>query len=313
MALFGGIEAGGTKFICMVGNNPNELAGETRFPTTRPEETIRQAVEFFAPYARRSELAAVGIAAFGPVDLSPDSPTFGHITTTPKPGWQNVDLIGGIQRGLNVPVAFDTDVNAAAVGEQYWLPENRSLDPFLYITVGTGIGVGVIVNGAPLHGLIHPEAGHFLIPHARDLDPFPGVCPYHGDCLEGLASGPAMTKRWGQNAESLPDSHSGWDLEVEYIALALVNLILAYSPRRIVLGGGVAQHPGLHGAVREKVQQILNGYIQSEWVLGKIDQYIVPPALGNRSGGLGAMALAMKKGGKNRVYNEQPKHDQMFY
>lgn len=216
MKLFGGIEAGGTKFVCVVGHGPADLLAEARFPTTtNPAKTIRQAVDFFLPYARRGELAAVGIASFGPVDLNPDSPTYGYITTTPKPGWQHVDLYGGIRRGLNVPVAFDTDVNAAAFGEQYWLPENRSLDPFLYITVGTGIGVGVIVNGSPLHGLIHPEAGHFPIPHDRQRDPFPGVCPFHGDCLEGLASGPSMHKRWGQNAETLPDSHPAWDLEAE--------------------------------------------------------------------------------------------------
>ena len=294
MQLLGGIEAGGTKFVCMVGSGPDALAAETRFPTTSPAETIQQTVEFFAPYVRSNELAAVGIASFGPVDLNPDSPTFGYVTTTPKPGWQHVDLYGGIKRGLNVPVAFDTDVNVAAFGEQYWLPENHSLDPFVYITVGTGIGVGVIVNGSPLHGLIHPEAGHFHIPHDRIRDPFAGVCPFHGDCLEGLASGPAMHKRWGQNPENLPDSHPAWDLEAEYLALALVNLIYAYSPRRIVLGGGVAQHPGLHAAVRKKVQEILDGYIHTPFVLEKIDEYIVPPALGSRSGGLGAMALAMK-------------------
>ena len=293
MKLFGGIEAGGTKFVCMVGNTPNDLAAEERFPTTGPVETIRQAVDFFAPYVQKGELVAVGIASFGPLDLNPDSPTYGYITTTPKTGWQQVNLCGEIQRGLNVPVVFDTDVNAAAFGEQYWLPENRSLDPFLYITVGTGIGVGVIVNGSPLHGLIHSEAGHFAIPHDQQRDPFPGICPFHGDCLEGLASGVSMQKRWGQNAETLSDAHPAWDLEAEYIALALVNLIYACSPRRIVLGGGVAQHPGLHVAVRQKVQRLLNGYIQSSVVLENIDEYILPPALGNRSGGLGAIALAI--------------------
>ena len=234
MKLFGGIEAGGTKFVCLVGNGPDQLVEEKRFPTTTPDETIARVIEFFAPYANRGELAAVGIASFGPVDLNPNSKTYGYITTTPKPGWGQVDLCGRIKRDLNVPVAFDTDVNAAAFGEQYWTPENQALDPFLYMTVGTGIGVGVIVNGLPLHGLIHTEAGHFAIPHNLQRDPFPGVCPYHGDCLEGLASGPSMNKRWGQNAETLPDAHPAWDLEAEYIALALVNLIYAYSPLRIV-------------------------------------------------------------------------------
>jgi fructokinase len=189
-------------------------------------------------------------------------------------------------------VAIDTDVNAAAFGEQYWIPENRSLDPFLYMTVGTGIGVGVIINGAPLHGLLHAEAGHFALPHDRQRDPFPGVCPYHDDCLEGLASGLSMLKRWGQKPESLPDRHPGWDLESDYIALALVNLIYAYSPQRIILGGGVSQHPGLIEAVRCKVKQFMNGYLRSSLLMERIDEYILPPALGNRSGGLGAIAMA---------------------
>lgn len=297
MKLFGGIEAGGTKFVCLVGNSPDQLVEEKRFPTTTPDETIARVNEFFAPYADRGQLASVGIASFGPVDLNLKSKTYGYITTTPKPGWGQVDLCGRIKRDLSVPVAFDTDVNAAAFGEQYWTPENQDLDPFLYMTVGTGIGVGAIINGLPLHGLMHTEAGHFAIPHNLQRDPFPGVCPYHGDCLEGLASGPSMNKRWGQNAESLPDAHPAWDLEAEYIALALVNLIYAYSPRRIVLGGGVPEHAGLHVAVRRKVQQLINGYIQSPVVLEKIDSYILPPTLGARSGVLGAIAMAIKEHG----------------
>lgn len=293
MKLFGGIEAGGTKFVCLVGNGPDKLVEEKRFQTTSPNETIARVVEFFAPYANRGDLAAVGIASFGPLDLNRASPTYGYITTTPKPGWGQVDLCGRVEQGLNVPVAFDTDVNAAAFGEQYWTPENRALDPFVYMTIGTGIGVGVIVNGSPLHGLIHTEAGHFALPHDWQRDPFPGVCPYHGDCLEGLASGLSMNKRWGKNAETLPEAHPAWDLEAEYIALALVNLIYAYSPLRIVLGGGVPQHPGLHQAVRRKVQQFLNGYLHSPMVVDKIDEYILPPTLGNRSGVLGAIAMAI--------------------
>lgn len=293
MKLFGGIEAGGTKFVCIVGNGPDKLVDEKRFPTTSPAETIGRVVEFFSPYARRGELAAVGIAAFGPVDLNRNSRTYGYITTTPKPGWGQFDLCGQIKQSLKVPVAFDTDVNAAAFGEQYWTSENRGLDPFLYMTIGTGIGVGVIVNGSPLHGLIHTEAGHFAIPHNLQRDPFSGVCPYHSDCLEGLASGPSMQKRWGQGSETLPGEHPGWDLEAEYIASALVNLIYAYSPLRIVLGGGVPQHSGLHQLVCRKVQKLINGYVQSPMVLEKIDSYIVPPTLGNRSGVLGAIAMAI--------------------
>jgi fructokinase len=291
--LFGGIEAGGTKFVCMIGTGPEDFTREARFPTTLPDETIRQVIAFFEPYVKRGELAAVGVASFGPLDLNPASPTYGYITTTPKPDWSQVDLQGRIHKALKLPVAFDTDVNAAAFGEQYWTPGNSKLDPFVYMTVGTGIGVGVIVNGRPLHGLVHTEAGHFAIPHDWQKDPFPGICPYHGDCLEGLASGPSMNRRWGQPAETLPDSHPAWDLEAEYIALALINLTYAYSPLRIVMGGGVAQHPGLYQDVRRKVQQHLNGYIQAQMILERIDDYIVAPTLGHRSGVLGAIAMAV--------------------
>ena len=291
--VFGGIEAGGTKFVCMVGNGPEGVVDEIRFPTAHPDRTIQKAVDFFQPYARSGELAAVGVAAFGPVDLNLASPTYGFITTTPKPEWSQVDLQPRLRRALSLPIAFDTDVNAAAFGEQYWVEENRSLDPLIYMTVGTGIGVGVVANGRPLHGLVHPEAGHMAIPHDKQRDPFPGVCPYHGDCLEGLASGPAMAQRWGQSAETLPGDHPAWELEAEYIALALANLICALSPQRIVLGGGVGQHPGLLENVRSGVQRQLNGYIHSAWIFENIAAYIVPPALGSRSGVLGAIALAI--------------------
>ena len=291
--VFGGIEAGGTKFVCMVGNSPERIVDEIRFPTSHPDKTIQKAVDFFQPYARGGQLAAVGVAAFGPVDLNPDSPTYGYITTTPKPEWGQVDLQPRLRQALNLPIAFDTDVNAAAFGEQYWVEEHRSLDPFIYMTVGTGIGVGVVANGRPLHGLVHPEAGHMSIPHDKQRDPFPGTCPYHGDCLEGLASGPAVAQRWGRAAEALPGDHPAWELEAEYIALALANLICALSPQRIVLGGGVGQHPGLLEKVRSGVQRQLNGYIHSSWIFEKITAYIVPPALGSRSGVLGAIALAI--------------------
>jgi fructokinase len=298
MKLFGGIEAGGTKFVCLVGTDPEHIIEEKRIPTTSPTETIARVLEFFAPYAGRGELAALGIASFGPVDLNRASPTYGSITTTPKPGWSHVDLCGLIKQGLNIPLAFDTDVNAAAFGELYWTVDNQDLDPLLYMTIGTGIGVGVIVNGLPLHGLVHAEAGHFALPHDLHKDPFPGVCPYHGDCLEGLASGPAMRARWSQNAENLPDEHPGWNLEAGYIALALVNLIYAYSPRRIVLGGGVPQHPGLHQVVRRKVQALINGYVHSPMISDRIDEYILAPTLGSRSGVLGAIAMAIREHGR---------------
>lgn len=293
MTLYGGIEAGGTKFVCLVAKSPDEIIDEKRILTTQPAETIEKAIEFFRPYTSDQELASLGIASFGPVDLNPSSQTFGFITSTPKPGWRQVDLRGEIARGLHVPVAFDTDVNAAAFGEHYWIEENRELDPFIYVTIGTGIGVGVMINGALLHGLVHTEAGHMAIPHRMEKDPFPGVCPYHGDCWEGLASGVAMKKRWGMNAEDIPDTHEAWALESEYTAHALVNLIYAYSPMRIILGGGVSQHPTFHQRVRKDVQRINNMYVQSEAILADIDEFILPPFLGNRSGGLGAIAMAI--------------------
>lgn len=294
MRLFGGIEAGGTKFVCIVGTDPEHIAAETRIPTTVPGETIRKTVEFFAPYLTRG-LSAIGIASFGPVDLNPDSKTYGHITTTPKLAWQYTDLCGLVQQELQVPVAFDTDVNGAAFGERFWSKDKGQLDPIAYMTVGTGIGVGLVVNGKPLHGLVHPEAGHFAVPHNRQRDPFPGVCPFHGDCLEGLASGPAMSQRWGQKPETLPDDHPGWDLEAEYLGLAVVNLIYACSPRRVVLGGGVLQHHGLIDKIRANVHELNHGYVHSELLLNHIEEYIQMPSLGTRSGVLGAMAMAIDK------------------
>jgi fructokinase len=290
MKIYGGLEAGGTKFVCVIGSGPQAILAEERFPTTTPAETIARAVAFFKR-APDLEVAALGIGSFGPVDLDPASPTYGCITTTPKPSWAQVDLRGHLQHALNVPVAFDTDVNAAAFGEHYWVPENRPLDPLVYMTIGTGIGVGVMVNGQPLHGLLHPEAGHIFIP--RDpRDPFAGVCPYHGDCFEGLAAGPALAKRWGQPAETLPPDHPAWPLEAHYIALAAANLTLTLSPQRIILGGGVMQHEDLYTRVRHDVMQLLNSYLSADRITQHPDQFIVPPALGHHSGVLGAIALA---------------------
>jgi fructokinase len=277
----------------MVGSGPENILAEKRIPTTNPEDTLLDVIEFFKPFKDKHELIAVGIASFGPIDLNLDSQSYGHITTTPKKGWNNVDLYGQIKHGLNVPIAFETDVNAAAYGEQYWKKEGKNLDPFLYITIGTGIGVGVIINGVPLHGLMHAEAGHSSIPHDKKLDPFQGVCPYHGDCLEGLASGYSMLKRWGKAPETLADNHPGWELESEYLGMALVNLIYAYSPRQIIIGGGVSQHEGLIQSVRSKVVKFNKGYIQSERMTNEIEDYIQLPSLGTRSGALGAIALAI--------------------
>jgi fructokinase len=294
MQLFGGIEAGGTKFVCAVGTGPDDLRAETRFPTTTPQETIGQAIAFFTEQAKKEPLAAIGIASFGPVDPNPASPTFGYITTTPKPGWANTDLAGEIGRALGVPIGFDTDVNGAALGERRW-GAAQELDTFIYLTIGTGLGGGGMVNGRLMHGLIHPEMGHMRLPHDWTADPFAGACPYHGDCLEGMAAGPAMEKRWGQRAETLPADHPAWALEAHYLALGLVNLICTLSPQRIIMGGGVMAQPQLFPLIRRKTQELLNGYVQSPQILERIDQYIVPPGLGNRAGVLGAIALAERQ------------------
>jgi fructokinase len=292
--LFGAVEAGGTKFVCLVGTSPEDIVAEVRIPTTNPEETLGRVVDFFRPYHARGEIAAIGIGSFGPLDLDPRSSTYGFITSTPKVGWRMVDFLRPFREALAVPLSFDTDVNAAAYGEQYWISENRRVDPFLYVTVGTGIGVGAIVNGAAIHGMTHTEAGHLLLPHDEKQDDFAGVCPFHGDCWEGLASGPAIAQRWGTPAEDLPMDHPAWDLEADYIARAFVNLMFAYSPRKIVLGGGVGRHDGLLVAVRAKLLKVLNGYISLPSFLDHVDEIVVAPGLGSRSGVLGALALGMK-------------------
>lgn len=295
MPLWGGIEAGGTKFVCAIAGDDGELLAETSFPTSTPDHTIGQAIEFFQQ--QQSEpLAAIGISSFGPVDLRPASPTFGYITTTPKPGWANADVVGRIRRAFDIPVGFDTDVNGAALGEYRW-GAAQGLDTFVYLTIGTGIGGGGMVNGKLLHGLIHPEMGHIRIPHDLDQDPFAGLCPFHGDCLEGLAAGPALEARWGQRAETLPLDHPAWKLEANYLALGLVNLICILSPQRIILGGGVMQQAHLFPLIRDRVQQLLNDYLKTPTILEHVEQYIVPPGLGDRAGVKGAIALAQQATG----------------
>lgn len=293
MKRYGGIEGGGTKFVCVVASGPDDIIAETRFPTTTPEETLGRTIAFFQEEAAREPLESVGFASFGPVDLEPGSPTYGHITSTPKPGWAFTDVVGPVQAALGIPVAFETDVNAAALGEFTW-GAGVGIDPLVYFTIGTGIGAGVIVNGAPLHGLVHPETGHIHVAHDLQKDPFPGRCPYHGDCFEGLASGPAMGDRWGVRAETLPPDHPAWELEAGYIASALADQIYSLSPRRIILGGGVMQQPVLFPMIRQKVLEFLNNYIYSTTITANIETYIVPPGLGGRAGVMGAVALAQQ-------------------
>jgi fructokinase len=292
--LFGGIEGGGTKFVCAVGTGDGEILAERRFPTTTPDETLARVVAFFKEQIRvLGPLASIGVASFGPLDPRPDSATFGRILLTPKPGWAHADIVAPLRLAFGLPVAFDTDVNGAALGEWRW-GAARGLDTFVYLTIGTGIGGGALVNGKILHGLLHPEMGHIPLPHDKALDPFESICPFHPDCFEGLASGPAMEKRWGQKAETLPPDHPAWELEAKYIALALRSFICTLSPQRIIIGGGVAQQPHLLPLIRKKTVASLHGYVQSSAILEDIDLYIVQPLLGGRSGVLGAIALAQQ-------------------
>lgn len=287
MSVFGGIETGGTKWECAVGTGPTDVRATATFPTTTPGETIGLATAFLAEHG---PVDAVGIGSFGPIDPRRGSTTWGRITTTPKPGWAQTDVGGEIGRRLDVPVAFDTDVNAAAFGEHRW-GAAVGLDTFCYVTVGTGIGGGAMVNGTLLHGLLHPEFGHLRIPHDREADPFPGTCPYHGDCWEGLAAGPALAARWGARAEELDDPRV-WELEARYLGLGLVSVISVLSPQRIVLGGGIMQTKGLLPLVRAEVRELVAGYIDAPALGAEIDSYLVPPTLGRRAGVLGAIALA---------------------
>jgi len=293
---YGGVEAGGTKVCCAIGRGPEAILAIEQFPTTTPAETMARVIGFFRSHAPRSGgLAGLGVASFGPVDLSPQSPTFGWITSTPKPGWANTDLATPLQQALDIPVVVETDVNAAALGEYRW-GAAQGQGTFLYMTVGTGIGAGALVNGRPLHGLLHPEMGHIRIPHDRTADPFAGTCPFHGDCLEGLASGPAIERRWQAPPPSLPADHPAWPLEAHYLALALTTYICTLSPQRLVLGGGVMQQASLFPMLRRQVLSLLGGYVQAPTILEGIDTYIVPPALGTRAGVLGALTLAAPSG-----------------
>lgn len=287
-SMFGAIEAGGTKFVCGIGTGPDDLA-TAHFPTSAPEVTLQSVIDFFKNSGQR--LLAFGIGSFGPVDLDPTSPAYGHITSTPKVGWADFDLLGAVRSAFAIPVGFDTDVNAAMLGEATW-GAARGLSDAIYMTIGTGIGGGALVNGNLVHGLVHPEMGHLRIPHDLARDPFPGCCPFHGDCLEGLACGPAMQMRWNTPAALLPPDHPAWPLEAHYIALGLVNLMVALSPRRILLGGGVMQQPHLFDLIRKEVSQLLNGYVHHTEVLEGLHGFIQPPQLAGRAGILGALALA---------------------
>ena len=287
-AVYGGVETGGTWVVCALGTGPDDIAAEETFATGEPEPTLARVAEFFE---RGPRPAAIGIGSFGPVDLDPESPTWGHVTSTPKPGWANTAVAPVLAERLGVPVRFDTDVTTAALGEQRW-GAAAGLDSVCYLTVGTGIGAGLLIDGRPVHGLVHPEVGHLRVPHDRERDPFPGACPAHGDCWEGLAAGGAIGQRWGVHPRELPDDHPAWKLEAEYVALGILAIVCVASPRRIVIGGGVMGRPGLLDSVRARLVELNAGYLDTPMLGDAVSRYVVAPALGERAGVLGAIALA---------------------
>ncbi len=283
--LFGALEAGGTKMVLAIGNENGEILEQVSIPTETPDVTIPKIIDYF----KGKDIAALGIGSFGPIDLDKKSDTYGYITSTPKLAWANYDFVGNIKKALTIPIGFDTDVNGSALGEATW-GSTKGIDSSIYITIGTGIGVGVYQNGGLLHGMLHPEAGHVLL-SKHDEDHFEGVCPYHPNCLEGLASGPSIEKRWGKKAIELKDETKVWELEAYYIAQALVGYILTLSPHRIVLGGGVMHQEQLFPLIRKKVVELLNGYVRTSQI-SDIDNYIVPAALNDNQGIMGCIQLA---------------------
>ena len=288
--LLAAIEAGGTKFMLALGTGPDDLRETTRIPTTRPDETMAAVVAWFQEArGRHGKFAALGVGTFGPAGLQPGAADYGFITTTPKPHWAHTDLLGPLRQAFGVPMAFDTDVNAAALGESIW-GAGQGCDPLVYLTVGTGIGGGVMVHGRPLHGLLHPEMGHLRIPSASPA--FAGHCPWHGDCLEGLASGPAIAARWGQAAESLPPDHPAWQEIASHLAAAALNILVTLSPKRLIMGGGVLQNDHLLPRVRQHLGSLLNGYLDHPALQDGFESWLTAPGLGTRSGILGAIALA---------------------
>lgn len=287
--ILGSIEAGGTKFVVGLGDEKGNVIKRESFPTQDPISTMDKVTEFF----KDTNVEAIGVGSFGPIDLNTNSETYGYITTTPKPGWNNFNILGYLKDNIDVPMGFDTDVNTAVLGEVTY-GSAKGLDSALYLTIGTGIGGGAIVEAELLHGLLHPEMGHIKL-SVREDDKYKGKCPYHGTCLEGLASGPAIEERWGIKGSDLPEDHPAWDLEAYYIALALTNYILILSPKKIILGGGVMKQKQLFPMIHNYVLEFLNGYVQKEEISKEnIKNYIISPDLGDNTGLIGGLALALK-------------------
>ena len=283
----GAIEAGGTKFVVCIGDEFGNVIERDSFPTETPEETMANIFKFFDG----KDIEALGVGCFGPIDPDLNSPTYGYITTTPKPGWGNFNIMGALKERYDIPMGFDTDVNGAALGEAYF-GAAKGLDSALYMTIGTGIGCGAIVEGNLVHGLLHPEMGHMNM-IVREDDTYAGKCPFHGTCFEGLAAGPAIEERWGIKGSELPEDHPAWDLESWYIAQALAIYVLTISPKKIILGGGVMHQKQLFPMIHKYLQERLNGYVQKDEITtDAIQDYVVYPGLGDNAGVCGALALA---------------------
>jgi fructokinase len=289
--ILAGVEAGGTKFNCVVGTSPQDILDSARISTTTPVQTLGKVNAFFRSCMEKyGRINAMGIASFGPLDLNKHSPTYGFITDTPKLVWADTDVLGSIRGSLPIPVALDTDVNGAAIAEGLY-GAAQGLDSFIYVTVGTGIGAGIIMNGQPVNGAAHPEIGHMLVPQNLSIDPFEGICPFHGNCIEGLASGTAMRERWGESAENLPEGHLAWALEVHYLASLCMNLTVSFSPQRIILGGGVLAQSHLFNSIRNEFVRLMAGYGTSA-LFNDVSAFIVPPQLQSKAGQVGALQLA---------------------
>lgn len=283
--IFGALEAGGTKMVLAIGDENGNIIEQKSIPTKKPENTIPHIVEFF----KGKDIKALGIGSFGPIDLDKKSDTYGYITSTPKLEWANFDFVGNMKSLLNIPIGFDTDVNASALGEATW-GSTKGFESSIYITIGTGIGLGVYLNNSLLHNMLHPEGGHILLTK-HPQDSFEGICPYHPNCLESLASGPAIEKRWGKKAYQIPDTDFAWELEAYYIAQAIINYILTLSPHRIVLGGGVMHQKHLFPLIRKNVTKLLNDYIKTKEIKD-INNYIIPSTLKGDQGIMGCIQLA---------------------
>ncbi|HAG70181.1 MAG TPA: fructokinase [Lachnospiraceae bacterium] len=284
--LYGALEAGGTKMVCALGDENGRILEQISIKTTVPAETLPAIADYF----RDKKIESLGIGCFGPIDLNRESPTYGYITSTPKTDWMNCDIVGYLKKELNVPIGFDTDVNGSLLGEVTY-GDSKGLSDVVYFTIGTGIGAGVMAGGRLLHGMLHPEAGHMIMERVSG-DNYAGRCPFHHTCFEGMASGPAIEERWGQKAVELSDRDEVWELEAEYIAQALMNIVCVLSPKRIILGGGVMHQMQLFELVREKLEKKLNGYIKAP-ELKDMENYVVPASLHDDQGIMGCIKLAI--------------------